>query len=179
MRTNQSIETLLAIPATAATESDLLELAAALKAEGRLTNSDFSDASTLLARAEAGGNGHCTFLTAAALILGLQSEAEDGCSDCARERSLQAEAPGCGQTGPNGYKCTHHNESEHLARGTEENSLAVSWPRESLVGDITLEDAVALNDWVTEQDPSDDDSAASVSRQAAFTQRLMYEVGSL
>lgn len=35
---------------------------------------------------------------------------------------------GCGATGPHGYRCTHHENDEHVARGTEPGSFAEAWP---------------------------------------------------
>ena len=35
---------------------------------------------------------------------------------------------GCGMTGPYGYRCTHHENGEHVARGTEPDSFAEAWP---------------------------------------------------
>ncbi len=39
--------------------------------------------------------------------------------------------PGCGAEGPHGYRCTHHKNGQHEARGTERGSLAEAWPIES------------------------------------------------
>lgn len=44
---------------------------------------------------------------------------------------------GCGQTGPYGYRCTHHENGEHIARGTEPDSFAEAWP-------ITLKDTTTM-----------------------------------
>ncbi len=47
-----------------------------------------------------------------------------------RERFLKAcgaESSGCGATGPNGYACTHHENGQHVARGTESGSFAEAW----------------------------------------------------
>ena len=35
---------------------------------------------------------------------------------------------GCGAVGPEGYRCTHHEKGEHVARGTEPGSFAEAWP---------------------------------------------------
>jgi hypothetical protein len=35
---------------------------------------------------------------------------------------------GCGAIGPEGYRCTHHEHGEHVARGTEPDSWADAWP---------------------------------------------------
>lgn len=44
----------------------------------------------------------------------------------ARE-SIEAFSEGCGVEGPDGYRCTHHDELSHLALGTEGNVCA-HWP---------------------------------------------------
>ena len=41
---------------------------------------------------------------------------------------LIAQAAGCGLTGPYGYRCTHHESGEHVARGTEPGSFGEAWP---------------------------------------------------
>ncbi len=42
----------------------------------------------------------------------------------------------------------------------------------SLLGSLTIADAAALFDWVTQQSPDDDDARASVLRQIAFCVRV-------
>ncbi len=41
----------------------------------------------------------------------------------------EPETEGCGDLSPRGYRCTHHNATEHLARGIEPDSLGDSWCR--------------------------------------------------
>lgn len=43
-------------------------------------------------------------------------------------RTAPTAAPGCGAIGPEGYRCTSHEEGQHVARGTEPDSFAEAWP---------------------------------------------------
>ena len=40
---------------------------------------------------------------------------------------LRKTTSGCGTVGPQGYRCTHHENGEHVVRGTEPGSWAESW----------------------------------------------------
>ena len=44
--------------------------------------------------------------------------------------AMLSTADGCGKIGPYGYRCTHHLNGEHIARGTESGSFAEAWPIE-------------------------------------------------
>lgn len=42
--------------------------------------------------------------------------------------TIREPVEGCGAQGPYGYLCTHHENGQHVARGTEPDSFAESWP---------------------------------------------------
>lgn len=72
----------------------------------------------------------------------------DNCADVAEAAK---ETPGCGEVGPNGYRCTNHSETDHVARGIEPLSFAESWPLDS-----TLLASEAGQEFSEEEDFFDD-----------------------
>jgi hypothetical protein len=45
-----------------------------------------------------------------------------------REQDECVALDGCGAVGPYGYRCTHHENGHHVARGTEKDSFGEAWP---------------------------------------------------